>query len=108
MKKTILALSVLILTTSIASAGVPIFTTDDSGEIKVKPTKQENVCDCCQSQLILRDDDKPETVKKRLTVYHAQTQPLLDYYTKQDKLVEIDGTIDIEDVFQAIVNILGE
>ena len=72
------------------------------------PTKKENVCDTCEGELILRDDDKPETVQKRLNVYHEQTQPLIDYYTKQDKLVEVDGTIDIEKVFDAIVKILGE
>jgi len=72
------------------------------------PTKKENVCDTCEGELILRDDDKPETVQKRLNVYHEQTKPLIDYYTKQDKLVEVDGTIDIEKVFDAIVNILGE
>ena len=49
------------------------------------PTKVENVCDTCQGDLILRDDDKPETVQKRLNVYHEQTQPLIDYYTKHKK-----------------------
>ena len=72
------------------------------------PTKKENVCDTCEGELILRDDDKPETVQERLNVYHEQTQPLIDYYTQQDKLVEVDGTIDIEKVFDAIVKILGE
>lgn len=72
------------------------------------PTKIENVCDTCEGELILRDDDKPETVQERLNVYHEQTQPLIDYYTEQDKLVEVDGTIDIEKVFDAIVKILGE
>ena len=72
------------------------------------PTKEENVCDHCHGGLILRDDDKPETVQKRLNVYHEQTQPLIDYYTQKEILVEVDGTVDINDVFQAIVNILGE
>ena len=72
------------------------------------PTKKENVCDTCEGELILRDDDKPETVQKRLNVYHEQTQPLIDYYTEKNKLVEVDGTIDIEKVFDAIVKILGE
>ena len=56
---------------------------------------------------MLRDDDKPETVKKRLDVYHSQTQPLIDYYTKQGKLVEVDGTQSVDAVFDAIVKILG-
>lgn len=72
------------------------------------PTKVENVCDTCQGDLILRDDDKPETVQKRLNVYHEQTQPLIDYYTKKNILVEVDGTVDIDDVFAAIVKVLGE
>lgn len=53
-------------------------------------------------------DDKPETVLKRLGVYHEQTQPLVDYYTQAGILKEVDGTIDIDDVFAAIVKILGE
>ena len=72
------------------------------------PTKVEGVCDRCGESLILRDDDKPETVKKRLDVYHAQTQPLIDYYTSKNVLKSVDGTVDMEEVFQAIVNILGE
>ena len=72
------------------------------------PTKVEGVCDRCGEGLILRDDDKPETVKKRLDVYHAQTQPLIDYYTAKNVLKSVDGTVDMEEVFQSIVNILGE
>ena len=72
------------------------------------PTKVEGVCDVCGKNLILRDDDKPETVKKRLSVYHEQTKPLIDYYENAGTLRTLDGTIDIEDVFQAIVKILGE
>ena len=71
------------------------------------PTKVEGVCDRCGESLILRDDDKPETVKKRLDVYHAQTQPLIDYYTSKNVLKRVDGTQDMEAVFQAIVDILG-
>lgn len=71
------------------------------------PTKEEGICDCCGEKLVLRDDDKPETVKKRLDVYHSQTQPLIDYYTKQGKLVEVDGTQNVDAVFDAIVKILG-
>lgn len=69
---------------------------------------KEGVCDRCQSELVLRDDDKPETVKKRLGVYHEQTQPLIEYYTKKGILKSVDGTQDMEEVFQSIVRILGE
>ena len=75
--------------------------------IKYNPTKVDGVCDACGEKLVLRDDDKPETVQKRLGVYHDQTQPLIDYYTKSGVLKEVDGTVDMEDVFQAIVEILG-
>lgn len=70
--------------------------------------KKEGVCDVCGGELILRDDDKPETVQKRLGVYHEQTQPLIDYYTKAGILKTVDGTKDMEDVFAEIVGILGE
>ena len=69
---------------------------------------QEGICDRCGSELILRDDDKPETVKNRLDVYHKQTQPLIDFYTKKGVLKTVDGTVDMQDVFKAIVAILGE
>lgn len=71
------------------------------------PTKTEGICDVCGKELILRDDDKPETVQKRLNVYHEQTQPLIDYYKKAGILKTVDGTVDINDVFAAIVEILG-
>ena len=71
------------------------------------PTKAEGICDRCGEKLVLRDDDKPETVQKRLDVYHSQTQPLIEYYTGQGKLAEVDGTAPMEDVFEAIVRILG-
>ena len=72
------------------------------------PPKTEGICDTCGAELILRDDDKPETVKKRLDVYHDQTQPLIDYYTNSGILKEVDGTQDMADVFTAITGILGE
>ena len=71
------------------------------------PPKKEGICDKCGSELILRDDDQPETVKKRLDVYHAQTQPLIEYYTKKGILKTVDGTVDMMDVFAAITDILG-
>ena len=71
------------------------------------PTKVEGICDRCGEKVVLRDDDQPETVKKRLNVYHEQTQPLIDYYKKQDILRTVDGTQPMEEVFGAIVEILG-
>ncbi|MCU6762234.1 Adenylate kinase [uncultured Roseburia sp.] len=71
------------------------------------PPKEEGICDRCGHEIVLRDDDKPETVKKRLEVYHAQTKPLIDYYKNQNILKSIDGTQPMDTVFQVIVNILG-
>lgn len=76
--------------------------------LEYAPSKQEGLCDTCGGELILRDDDKPETVTKRLGVYHEQTQPLIDYYTNAGILKRVDGTVDIDEVFQAITEILGE
>lgn len=70
------------------------------------PSKKGDICEVCGETLILRDDDKPETVQKRLTVYHEQTQPLIEYYTKQNILKTVDGTQDMNDVFAAITKIL--
>lgn len=67
----------------------------------------ENVCDKCGADLVIREDDKPETVKKRLDVYHEQTQPLINYYNGKGVLHEFDGTKEIEDIFAAIVELLG-
>lgn len=75
--------------------------------IEFNPPKAEGLCDACQDKLVLRDDDKPETVQKRLTVYHDQTQPLIDYYKGQGILVTVDGTKELNQVFQDIVAVLG-
>ena len=71
------------------------------------PPVKEGICDKCGSELVLRDDDKEETVKNRLSVYHEQTQPLIDFYDKKGVLKEVDGTVDSKDVFAAITAILG-
>lgn len=68
--------------------------------------KQEGICDRCGSPLVLRDDDKPETVQKRLAVYHEQTQPLIEYYGEAGVLKEVDGTQDMEKVFADIKAVL--
>ena len=76
--------------------------------IKFNPTKVDGICDACGGELVLRNDDKPETVQKRLDVYHEQTQPLIEYYQNQNILKEVDGTLPMEDVFQAIIAILED
>lgn len=70
------------------------------------PPKKEGVCDVCGQPLVLRDDDKPETVQNRLNVYHEQTQPLIDFYRKKGVLKTVDGTQDMNDVFAAITAVL--
>ena len=72
------------------------------------PPKKDGICDRCGEELITRKDDQPETVKKRLAVYHEQTQPLYDYYKEKGLVVDVDGTKPMEEVFQAIVSRLGE
>ncbi len=72
------------------------------------PPKKEGICDNCGQELVLRDDDKPETVQKRLSVYHEQTQPLIDFYKEKGILRSVDGTVPMDEVFGSIVAILGE
>ena len=67
---------------------------------------KEGVCDHCGAALILRDDDREETVAKRLNVYHEQTQPLIEYYTKAGVLKEFDGTKEIDEIFDEIAALL--
>lgn len=74
--------------------------------IVYNPPKEEGICDECKKELVLRDDDKPETVEKRLKVYHEQTQLLIDYYRNKGVLAEVDGTRDMQEVFTAITDVL--
>ncbi|HAV00470.1 MAG: adenylate kinase [Lachnospiraceae bacterium] len=74
--------------------------------IQYMPPKTEGICDKCQSELVIRDDDKPETVRNRLSVYHEQTAPLIDYYSNKGILRTVDGTKDVDEVFSDIKNIL--
>ena len=70
--------------------------------------KTENICDKCGTELIMRSDDKPETVKDRLNVYHQQTEPLIAYYKTAGVLREVDGTQELPKVFEDVVAILSE
>lgn len=74
--------------------------------IKYNPTKAEGICDLCGGELYIRNDDKPEIVTKRLVAYHEQTQPLIDYYRNEGILKTVDGTQDVDKVFEDIVAIL--
>ena len=70
------------------------------------PPQKEGVCDKCGNELVLRDDDKADTVLNRLKVYHDQTQPLIQFYETKGVLKIVDGTQAIEEVFQSIIAIL--
>lgn len=72
----------------------------------IRPAK-EGICDECGQELVLREDDRPETVGRRLAVYHEQTQPLIDFYGKKGILKTVDGTKEMHEVFDAIAEILG-
>ena len=78
-----------------------------SYHIKFNPPKQENTCDVCGSELIIRADDNIESAKVRLTNYYALTYPLIDYYKEQGKLISINALQDIDDVSKDIDDILG-
>ncbi|MBQ9631653.1 MAG: adenylate kinase [Lachnospiraceae bacterium] len=71
------------------------------------PPKKEGICDRCGEKLVQRDDDKEETVKNRLNVYHEQTQPLIAFYQEKGILRTVDGTRPMDEVFDAIQAILG-
>jgi adenylate kinase len=70
--------------------------------IEFDPPKHEGVCDQDGSRLIQRDDDKPETVRKRLSVYHDQTEPLIDWYDGKDVLMRFDGSRSPDEVHDLI------
>ena len=74
-----------------------------SYHVVAHPPKSEGICDSCGSELVIRKDDAPETVRKRLTVYHAETEVLKEFYQKLGKLRIIDGNQPIEDANNAIL-----
>ncbi len=74
--------------------------------IRYNPPVSDNICDECGTELIQREDDKAETVQKRLDVYHKKTQPLIEYYREQGCMYSVDGTRPMEDVFEDICKIL--
>ena len=78
-----------------------------SYHIVANPTKQEGICDLCGSEVAIRKDDAPETVRHRLEVYHASTEILKDYYQKQGKLRLVEGNQPIADANKDILRALG-
>ena len=76
--------------------------------VDYNPPKTEGICDTCGQPLVLREDDKPETVQTRLSVYHEQTQPLIEYYGAKNALVSVDGTKPMDEVFADILKVIGK
>lgn len=75
--------------------------------VKAKPPKQEGVCDACGGNLVQRKDDAPETVRERLAVYHAETEPLKKFYQEKGNLIPVDNQSSIEGTTKVIVEALG-
>ena len=78
-----------------------------SYHIEYKKPAKEGICNLCGAQLIIRNDDKPETVLERLKIYHDQTEPLKDYYKKQDKLLVVQGQEELKDTTRLTFSTLG-
>ncbi|MDZ7798074.1 MAG: nucleoside monophosphate kinase [Patescibacteria group bacterium] len=72
--------------------------------IKYKPPKEENICDYCGAELIVREDDKEQAIKKRLKIYHQRTEPVFDYYRQKGLYLKINGEQTINNVFKEIIN----
>ncbi len=79
-----------------------------SYHITANPPKTEGICNACGSELVIRDDDKPETVRRRLTVYHNETEALKGFYEKLGKLRLVEGNQPIEDATRDILAALGD
>lgn len=79
-----------------------------SYHIAANPPKTEGICNACGSELVIRDDDKPETVRRRLTVYHNETEALKGFYEKLGKLRLVEGNQPIEDATRDILAALGD
>ncbi len=79
-----------------------------SYHIVANPPKTEGICNACGSELVIRDDDKPETVRRRLTVYHNETEALKGFYEKLGKLRLVEGNQPIEDATRDILAALGD
>ncbi len=78
-----------------------------SYHIVANPPKAQGICDLCAGELVTRKDDAPETVHKRLEIYHAATEVLKDYYAKQGKLRLVEGNQSIEGANQDILKAIG-
>lgn len=78
-----------------------------SYHLDYKPSEKEGICDKCAGNLVIRKDDRPETVRERLRVYHEQTEPLKEYYAKQNKLCVVEGQEEVADTTALVLKALG-
>lgn len=79
-----------------------------SYHIDFNPPKIKDQCDKCGGGLFKRDDDKPEAIKQRLSLYHSETEPIFDFYDKHGKLFKVDGAKEIEEVYKLIDKIVAK
>ena len=79
-----------------------------SYHIEYKKPQKDGICNACGGNLVIRKDDEPETVLNRLTVYHDQTEPLKEYYAKQNKLLTVEGQDDVKDTTALVLKALSE
>lgn len=79
-----------------------------SFHVEFNPPKAENTCNYCGGTLEIRKDDNADTVKSRLSAYHEQTAPLIEFYTKMGVILELDGTKEVAEVTKNMLNALGE
>ncbi|MDR4495973.1 MAG: adenylate kinase [Nitrospirales bacterium] len=75
--------------------------------IQAIPPKKNGICDVCETELIQRNDDKPETIESRLSVYDEQTAPLIEYYKGKNVLSELDGSGPVDDVQRRLLALLS-
>ena len=73
-----------------------------------KKPQKDGICNVCGENLVIRKDDEPETVLNRLSVYHEQTEPLKDYYNKQNKLLIVEGQDDVKDTTALVLKAISE
>jgi adenylate kinase len=76
--------------------------------VDFNPSKDDKVCDTCSEELFQREDDNEEAIKKRLDIYHQESDPIIDFYEESGKLIKIDGEQTIEKVFEDILKSLNE
>lgn len=77
-----------------------------SYHIQAAPPSKDGICDNCGDELIIRKDDDPDTLRKRLEVFHTETKPLIDYYQKRNRLSSVSNKNSIEETYRAIMKIL--